>query len=150
MDLHSAMIAGIGEDRGHLAASWLVEGDVRDETVTEKSGDALAGAVEELIGDQEFSRTQIFLQRANRADGDNPLYTDLLHRKDIGAEINFARENAVATAVARQKCHSFAFERTGYDGVGGITEGRLYANLAGVGQALHGVEAAAADDADGY
>jgi len=55
----------------------------------------------------------------------------------------------VATAVTRKKGDALPFQRTGYDGVGRITERRLYTNLAGVGQALHRVQTAAADDADG-
>jgi len=56
MDLDAAMHTGVGERVRNLRAGWLVEGDVGDQAVAKKSGGALAGAVDELIGDQEFPR----------------------------------------------------------------------------------------------
>ena len=54
----------------------------------------------------------------------------------------------MAAAVARQERHALPFQRADDDGVGGIAERRLDADFARVGEARHGVQAAAADDAD--
>ena len=51
--------------------------------------------------------------------------------------------------MASEKSDALAFEESGDDGFGGIAEGRSYANFFAVGEALHGIEAAAADDANG-
>ena len=50
--------------------------------------------------------------------------------------------------MASEKSHALAFEESGDHGFGGIAEGRSYANFLAVGEAFHGIEAAAADDAD--
>ena len=55
----------------------------------------------------------------------------------------------MAAAVAGEECDAFAFEKSGDDGFGGIAERSFHANLLGVGEAFHGIEAASADDADG-
>ena len=55
----------------------------------------------------------------------------------------------MAAAVASEKSDALAFEESGDDSFGGIAEGRSYANFFAVGEAFHGIEAAAADDADG-
>ena len=55
----------------------------------------------------------------------------------------------MAAAVASEKSDALAFEEPGDDGFGGIAEGGSYANFFAVGEAFHGIEAAAADDADG-
>src|SRR3954447_21378106 len=97
MDFHSAMIAGIRKNGGYLPARRLIECHVRDQTVAEKCGDALTGPVKELIRHQEFPRSQIFLQRAYGTDGDDPLHAEQFHRINIRAEIDFRREDAMAT-----------------------------------------------------
>ncbi len=54
----------------------------------------------------------------------------------------------MTTAVARQKDDLAAFELAEHEGVRGITEGRFHTYFLLVGEAGHGVESAAADDAD--
>ena len=52
--------------------------------------------------------------------------------------------------MAREKSDALAFERADNDGIGGIAEGSLDANFARVGEAVHVIQAAAADNADLY
>src|SRR5438876_723965 len=55
----------------------------------------------------------------------------------------------MAARVACEKGDLLPFQRSDHDGVGWIAERSLDADFAGVGEALHGVKATAADDADG-
>src|SRR5271156_184052 len=54
----------------------------------------------------------------------------------------------MAAAVTRQKCHALPFQRADNDCVGGIAEGSLHADFARIGEAWHGIQAAAADDGE--
>ena len=140
--------AGFAENGGELRAGGLVEGDVGDDAIAEEGGFATLGAVEELIGNEEFTGAQIFLEGADGADRDDALDAEKLHGVDIGAEIEFGGENAMAATVTGKKGDALPFQGADDEGVGGIAEGSLDANFAGVGQTAHGIEAAAADDAD--
>src|SRR5258708_4227699 len=48
--------------------------DAVNDSFSEKSRDAILGPVKELIRNEKFSRPQIFLERTNRADGDDALH----------------------------------------------------------------------------
>ena len=52
----------------------------------------------------------------------------------------------MAAAVASEEGDAFAFEKAGDDGFGGIAERRLDTDFFRIGEALHRVKAAAADD----
>jgi hypothetical protein len=51
--------------------------------------------------------------------------------------------------MASEKSDALAFEESGDDGFGGIPSGPSDATFYTIGEAFHGIEAAAADDADG-
>ena len=106
------------------------------------------GAIEKLIGDQKIQRRQVVAQRAYRADGNDAFDAEHFHRADVGAVVDVARRIHVAAAVTREKCHALPFQRADDDCVGGIAERSLHADFARIGEAGHGIEAAAADDAD--
>jgi hypothetical protein len=114
----------------------------------EESGDAIEGAVDELVGMTKVGGLVLFLQRADGGDGENALHAELLHGVDVGAEVQLRGQNAVAAAVARQKGHLAALQLAQHKGVGRRAERRLHALLAHVGESRHGVKPAAADDAD--
>jgi hypothetical protein len=148
VDGNALRAAGFGEDGGKLRASRLVEGDVSDDAVAEESGFATFGAVEELIGDQELARLEIFPERAHGTDRDDALHAEEFHGVDVGAEVEFRRKDAVAAAVAGEERDALSFQSAEDEGVGGIAEGSFEAEFASVGQSGHGVEAAATDDTD--
>ena len=103
---------------------------MRDDAVAEKRGNAQAGPVEELVGDEEFERAQRFLQGAHGADRDDALDAQHLHGVDIGAIVDFSGQQAMAAAVAREEGDAAAFERAENEGVGGIAERRMQADFA--------------------
>ena len=87
-------------------------------------------------------------RRADRAHGDQSLDAQLFHGVNIGAVVDFRRKEAMPARVTGEEGDALALERSDDESIGGIAERRLDAPFAGVLQARHGVEAAAADDAD--
>src|SRR5260370_27606631 len=142
------MNAGVSKNARHLAASGVRKRHVNDEPFSKKSGDAILRPVEKLVWDEKLSRTQILLWRTNRAYGDDPLHSQQLHRVNVRAVIDLARQDAMPAAVARQKRHALSFQRAKHDGIGRIAERRFHANLARVRQSAHGIEPAPSADAD--
>src|SRR5215469_8896616 len=121
---------------------------MRDKPIAEKCGRAMLGAIEKLIGHQKLAGPQLFLQRTNRAYGNDPLDPEFLHGVDIRAIIDFARQNAMAASMPSQKRNALSLESTQRNGVRRIAKRRLDAHFARVGDAVHRIESTAADDSD--
>ena len=96
---------------------------MRDDAFAEERVDAVAGAVEELVGNDELQRLVLFLQRTNRRDRQNALDAELFESINVGAEIQFAGQDAVAASVAGEEGDLAAFQRAENIGVGGLAEG---------------------------
>ena len=73
---------------------------------------------------------------------------ELLEAMNVGAEIQFAGQDAVAASMARQKRNFAAFQRTADVSVGRRAEGRFHAYFFHLAQPGHGVEPAPADNSD--
>ena len=73
-----------------FAAHWVGKRDVRDQTIAEEGIDAVAGAIEELVGDHKIERLVLFLERSHGRDRNDSLDTQLLEAVDVGAEVQFA------------------------------------------------------------
>jgi len=121
---------------------------VGNDAVAEEGVDAMASSIEELVGDYEVEWLVLFLERADRGDGDDAVDAELLESVDIGAEVEFGGQEAVARAVTREEGDLAAFELTEYVGIGGIAERSLLADFVDVGEPGHVVKATAADDSD--
>ena len=61
MDHDGFMDARISKNARHLTAGRVRKGHVGNEALSKKSGDAILGAVEKLIGNEKFPRTEVFL-----------------------------------------------------------------------------------------
>ena len=90
-----------------------------DDAFAEESGDAMKGAVDELIGHDEVGGLVLFLERADGGDGEDALDAELLEGVDVGAEVQFGGKDAMAAAVAREEGDLAAFELAENEGVGG-------------------------------
>src|ERR1700682_4047017 len=101
MHLDGFMNAGVSQYARQLAAGRMRKRHMSNDSFSEKSGDAIFGPVKELIRNEKFSRPQIFLQRTDRAHGDDAFHAQELHRVNVRAVINLAWQNAVPAAVAR-------------------------------------------------
>ncbi len=133
---------------GQLRADRVGEADVGHQAFAEEGGDAAAGAVEELVGDDEIERAVLFLERADGAEGDDALHAQRLHAVDVGAEVQLRGRDAVAAAVAREEGDLASGERAEDVVVRRAAEGRLDVGFFLGFEAGHGVESAAADDSD--
>ena len=131
-----------------LATNRIAKSDVRHDAVAEKGIDPMAGAVEELVGDDEVERLVLFLQRTDRRDRNDALHAELLETVDVGAKVQFAGQHLVAASVPRQKCDLAAFESPQNVSVRRIAEGCFQAHFVCVGEAGHGIKPTAPDNAD--
>src|SRR5262249_15803163 len=148
INLYPTMNTGISKNTRNLAAYWLVERHVSDKSITEESRYSPFRPVSELICDKEFSGAQIFFERPHRANGDNPLNAEQLHRIDVGPIVDFAGKNAVSARMPGKKCNLLPFQRANYNRVRRIAEGCFDPNFAGVCQPLHGVKTTATNHPD--
>src|SRR5204863_8033818 len=73
----------------------------------------LFGAVQELVWQDNMARLVFRLQRADGADADDPSHSELLHRPNISAMIQFRGENAMSASMPGQKRHVPACELAG-------------------------------------
>ena len=150
MRAHLGGVARGTQHSGQLRADRFIEAHVRDHAISKKCGDAVARAVEKLIGNQKVQRFQFLLQGADGAHGNNSLDAHLLHGVNVGAVVDFRGSEAMPARVPRQEGHAFPFQRSDHQSVGRIAERRFEAHFARLFEAGHVVEAAAADDADAH
>ncbi len=87
LHIDAGRAAGVLQHAAHLRADRVREADVRHQALAEERGDAPAGAVEELVGEDEILRSMLFLERAHRAQRNDALHAQRLHAVDIGPEI---------------------------------------------------------------
>ena len=138
-----------GEGFDDEGADGVAEGDVADDAVAEEGRVSGEGAVDELVGDDEVGGLVLFLQATDGGDGEDGLVQPSgFERVDVGAEVELGGEDAVAAAVAGEEGDLPALEGAEDERVGGGAERGFDGELADVGEAGHGVEAAASDDAD--
>ena len=140
--------ARLDEGGYYQRADGVTKCDVADDAVSEEGGLAGEGAVDELVGDDEVGGFVLFFQAADGGDGEDGGDAGGLKGVDVGAEVELGGEDAMALAVAGEEDDLAAFEGAEDEGVGGVAEGGFYFDFVDVGEAGHGVEAAAADDAD--
>src|SRR5580704_8302564 len=137
---HSGGIASLSNYPAQLRADWLVKTDMRNDTVAEKCRDPAACAIVKLIGNQKFEGPQFLLQRAYSAHGNHTLDAEKLHRAQVGAVVDLRGHEPVSASVARQECHTVAFDVSNHQGVGRVAEGGLHANFPRRFEAWHGVK----------
>src|SRR5262245_25108337 len=88
------------------------------------------------------------LERADRADAENPRHAELFHRPHVGAVIQLAGQDAMAASVAREKHHVAPGEPAGEELIAGRAERSFDRNPFLVREPFDVVKPAAADDAD--
>ena len=127
VDVSAALVdggpGGLGgdvEDFLQFGADWLAKGNMGDDAFPEEGvGGAALGAVEELVGQDDFARRVIVLERADRADADDPLDAKLLEAVDVGAVGDFVGEELVTAGVAGEEDDLMPGELALDIGVGG-------------------------------
>ena len=138
----------IGSDPGEVGTDRMREPHVRDEAAAEERTDPPFRAIDELVRDQDVERLVLFLEAADGAGREDPLHAEDLESVDIGAEIQFGRQDPMADAVARKKRDASSPQRPDDIRAGRFAKRRGNRPLFAVGQRGHVVQTAAADDAD--
>ena len=139
----------LGQQGTQTGGDGIGERDVGDDAPA-KEGVVLAaaGAVKELIGQDDVARLVFLLQAAHGGDGDDPAHVQGAQRPDVGTVIEFGGQDAVPFAVPWQEKHSPAGQRAADDFVRRRAERRVHLDLLAVGESVDVIEAGAADDAD--
>src|SRR5262249_30946472 len=130
MDAGALLARRARKRRAKLGANGIGETYVCDDAAAEKRAWPLRRAVDELIGDDDVARRDLLLQTADGADRDNALDTELFHREDIGAEVDFGGQRNVAAAMPGQKNDARAVERSRDEDIGRTAERRGHADFA--------------------
>ena len=141
-------VAGAGHHFGELGTDRIGEADVGYQAFSEERGDAAAGAIEELVGDDEIQRPVLLLERAHGAERNDALHAQQLHAVNVGPEIQLRGQQAVASAMTGEERHVPALQRAEHVVVRGPAEGRLDVRFFLRFKPGHGVKPAAADDAN--
>ena len=140
----------LSEERAEMGGDGIAEGDVGDDAAAEEGVlVATAGAVEELVGEEDVFGGVFLLEAADGGDGDDPADVEVAHGPEVGAVVEFGGENAVAAGVAGEEDEAAAVELADDEGVGRGAEWGVDEDFLTVGEAVDVIEAAAADDADG-
>ena len=151
MDGGARLAAGLGQ---HLARGSAQNGCAKPTWATsprpKKVEARCEGAVHELVGDHHVQGRVLLLERADRGDGEDPLHAQRLQGEDVGAEVELAgqrcggrgRGGAGRRPSGPRACPSTKASEGGPKGVSTATSRTSV-------EALHLVEAAAADDPDG-
>ena len=121
---------------------------MRDETFAEEGRNAAARAIEKLIGNDEIERPKLFFERSNSAQRKNALYAERLHAIDVRAEIQSEGESRCPRAVARQERDCMTFQFANDVVIRRRAERCVDRDFFLRVEAWHGVQTAAADDAD--
>src|SRR5690606_8039014 len=106
------------------------------------------GAVEELVGDHEIKGRQLFLERPDGAERQQPLHAKLLEGVDVRPERQIRRRDAVAATVAGQKDDFATADLALNEGVRRRAPGGFHPNFPALFQRVHVIEAAASDNSD--
>jgi hypothetical protein len=114
--------------------------------VIEKGALAVAGAIDNLVGDNKVPGRQFFPETAAGIDGDDRVNAQRLEGKDISAGRNPGRIVAVTAAMTRQEGNRDAAKFTNDNGVARLTERRVKLQFLDFLKAVNLVKAAAADD----
>src|SRR5579862_2828947 len=107
----------------------------------------MEGAVNELVGHDEIGGLVLLLQGSNRRDGKYAFHTKLLEGIDIGAEVEFGREDAMPAAVTSEEGDITALQFAENERIGWVAKRSFDAFFMHIGEAGHGIKPAASDDA---
>ena len=113
-----------------------------------KRGNPRKRAIDELVRNHKVGRLVLLLQRTHRRDRKNPFNPQHLHRKNIGAKVQLARQNPMPSSMPRKKRHVAPLKFTQNKRVGRIAKRRRHALFTHIGKSGHGVQTTASDDAN--
>src|SRR5207253_10475127 len=121
---HARLLASLLDNARQFPTYGIGKGDVGHDSAPEESIDAMARAIEELVGNHELKWLVIILQRPYRRHRNDPLDSQLLEAMSVRAEIQFTGENAMSARVPRQKRHFPSLQQSANVGIGRRPERR--------------------------
>ena len=148
MDGYANRSASLLGDIGQRGADGMGKGDVRHQLFVEECGSPPASAVEELVGQHEVQRLEFLAERADGAEREDILDTELFESVDVGAKIEIGGHDAVAAAMPGQEGHFPSGDAPNHVRVGRCSPRRVDPHLFAILERVHGVEAAAPDNSD--
>jgi hypothetical protein len=107
-----------------------------------------AGAIDQLIGDDDVAGGHFLAQAADGAHGNEPTNIERAQRPNIRAMIDFMGEQAVADSMPWQETHTPPIDPTGHHRVGWVTKRSLDRAHLDLVQAIYFIQSTAANDAD--
>jgi len=148
-------MAALAHDLGNSLVKGVREADVADHAALEEGerADAL-GAVDDLVGDDEVSGLDGFLQRTNGAEGDDGADAQTAQGGDVGAGRNLVGCDLVVQAVTRKEGDGDRLAGAGGvvqdgDGRGGSAPGSGRVERGDGSEAWEGLQAGSTDHCDG-
>ena len=117
-------------------------------TLAKKRAGALAGQVNELVGQHQVQRFELFAQRAHGGYRQQVAHAKLLHGVNVGAVRHFRRQQAVAARMPGQKYDALAMHLASDQHIRRCAEGGADQVFPRVLQRVHFVETAAAENTD--
>jgi len=117
-----------------------------DNAVLEKGIDPTAGAVNELVRDNEVAGFYLRLKATNGVNGDNMFHPERLEGVDISLDRDFSGGDAVPLAVAGQEGNTHPLQPPDGNGVTGRAKGRSQVNFLNISEPLNIVEPTAANN----
>jgi hypothetical protein len=101
------------EEGAEMGGEGIAKGDVSDNATAEEGVlVAAAGAVEELVGEENVFGGVFLLEAADGGDGDDPADVEVAHGPEVGAVVEFGGEDAVTAGVAGEEDEAAAVELT--------------------------------------
>lgn len=150
MNARLQRFGALEQDAAKVFADWVGEGDMGDHAAAEEGVlERFFGLIHELVHQHDIARLILLLQGTDRADADDPAHAEAFESPDIGAVIQLAGQDSMATRMARQKSHGAAFECACENFIGGVAEWSFDFDPFLVGKTLDVVQSASADNADG-
>jgi len=120
----------VDEDLAEAFAIGVGGGDVGDDAVA-KEGVVLtaAGAVVELVRDEDVARGVVFFEAANGGDANDVADAKRTESPDVGAVVNLGGEELVTTGMTGEKNDFSSRELTFHEAIGGGSEGGFKGEL---------------------
>src|SRR5260370_13372777 len=93
-----------------MRANRIGKANVGYQAFSEKSRDASAGTIKELIGNHKIQRLVLFLHGSNGAKGDDTLHPELFEAVNVGPEVKLRGSDPMPAPLAGEKRPLLSFQ----------------------------------------
>src|SRR5207253_7872750 len=121
---------------------------MRHNAVSKKSRSPRIRAIDELVRNHKVGRLMLLFERPYRGDRKNPFHSQHLHREEVGAKVQLARQYPMTSSMPRKKSNAAPLKFAKNKRIRRIAKRRRHALFTHTGKSRHGVQATASDDAN--